>query len=74
MSKYIHSKSSSLDSEPNNPRSREERGKRLRKKSNHKSVEMIYGEHYPTRGGSLGVSYTKATGEISKQHRADSVE
>lgn len=72
--KYKHSKTSSLDSDPSNPKSRSEKEKRLRKASNHKSVEMIYGESYPQGGGSLGVSYTKGTGEISKKHRADSVE
>ncbi len=73
-SKYRHTATSSLNSDPNHPRSRKERKKRLRKKGNHKTAEMIYGEHYPKKGGSLGVSYNKTTGEISKKHRADSVE
>ena len=64
--KYNHSKS------PNSYKAAE-RKKSFRKASNHKSVEYIYGTKYPTMGGSLGVTYTKATGVISKAHRADSV-
>lgn len=51
-----------------------------RKASNHVTRELIYGVELPNghvnkgdSGGSLGVSYDPATGEITKQHRADSV-
>ena len=60
-------------SKPANNYKRAERKKSSRKAANHKSVESIYGTKYPNMGGSLGVTYTKATGEISKAHRADSV-
>jgi hypothetical protein len=64
--KYNHSKS---------PKSYQasEKKKASRKASKHKSIEYIYGTHYPKMGGSLGVSYNKSTGAISKEHRADSV-
>jgi len=64
--KYTHSKS------PSSYKASEKK-KRLRKASNHKSVEYIYGTKYPKMGGSLGVTYTAGTGVISKTHRADSV-
>ena len=64
--KYKHSK-------PANNYKAAQRKKSFRKASNHTSVENIYGTKYPTMGGSLGVTYTKATGEIAKAHRADSV-
>jgi uncharacterized protein with ACT and thioredoxin-like domain len=64
--KYKHSK-------PANNYKAAERKKSFRKASNHKSVENIYGAKYPRMGGSLGVAYIQATGEISKAHRADSV-
>ena len=65
--KYKHSK-------PAFTKAKKEKAKRKRIASNHVSFEAVYGSQYPKGGGSLGVSYNKTTGEISKDHRADSVE
>lgn len=65
--KYQHSK-------PAHTKDKSEKKKRKRKAANHVSFEAIYGTQYPKGGGSLGVTYSKATGLIEKAHRADSVE
>ena len=51
-----------------------------RKAANHVTRELIYGVELPNghvnkgaSGGTLGVSYDPDNGEITKQHRADSV-
>ncbi len=67
MKKYKHTKSEKLKKEL-------VYSDDTRKSENHKTVEFIYGEKYPAFGGSLGVSYDKTSGEITKKHRADSVE
>lgn len=65
--KYAHSK-------PAFPKAKKLKKQARRKASIHKTVENIYGSKYPGGGGSLGVTYTKLTGAISKVHRADSKE
>lgn len=52
----------------------------MRKADTHTTRELTYGKELPnghpnkgSSGRSLGVSYDPATGEITKQHRADSV-
>lgn len=65
MIKYHHSK------QPYS-KSVKEKKKRLRIASNHVTAEQGYGTQYPNYGGSLGASYSKVTGAISKTHRADS--
>ncbi len=65
--KYKHSKPAFL-------KAKKEKAKRKRIANKHVSFEAVYGTQYPKGGGSLGVKYNKATGEISKDHRADSVE
>jgi hypothetical protein len=65
MIKYHHSK------QPYE-KSVKEKKKRLRIADSHKTVEQGYGTQHPNYGGSLGAAYDKATGSISKTHRADS--
>lgn len=67
MNKYKHIKSEK-------PKEELVYSDEIRKSENHNTVEFIYGEKYPKFGGSLGVSYDKTSGEITKKHRADSVE
>ena len=49
------------------------RDKEIRKASNHNTVERAFGEFYPQFGSSIGVSYDKDTGEVSKTSRVPSV-
>lgn len=49
------------------------RDKEIRKASNHKTVERAFGEFYPQFGSSVGVSYDKDTGEVSKTGRVPSI-
>jgi hypothetical protein len=67
--KYSHTKSKTPKELEKISKSRD-----LRKVSSHKTVERVYGHFHGLFGGSLGASYDKSTGEISKTHRADSIE
>jgi len=49
------------------------RAKEIRKAENHETVERFFGEFYPQFGSSVGVSYDKDTGEVSKTGRTPSV-
>jgi len=71
MKKYVHAKESTKPL-----RAEQIRELNLRKVgagSTVKSVELIYGEKHPLFGGSLGAQYDKNSGEISKNHRAQSI-
>ena len=68
--KYSHTKSS----KDNIRKHSEDKRNHFRKVSSHKTVERVYGHFHGLFGASLGASYDKSTGEISKTHRADSIE
>lgn len=67
--KYSHSKSQKPDQ-----LSKVSKAISPRKVASHKTVERVYGHFHGLFGASLGSSYNKSTGKISKTHRADSIE
>jgi hypothetical protein len=49
------------------------RAKEIRKAENHETVERVFGEFFPEFGSSLGVSYDKDTGDVTKAGRTPSI-
>ena len=67
--KYSHNKSTLAPSV-----ARKDKARSSRKVTSHVTVERVYGHFSGLFGASLGSTYDKLSGAITKTHRADSIE